>query len=960
MEQQQQQQHVPSSSSPSMLQQGGGGGGLGGGDAIINTNININSNNSINPSTAMSSSQFQSNQVPPPQQQQQQPGFTSQNPFSQSSIPTTNPFASFPASFPDMSFLTEAASGISSGIGGTSMAMSIPSLPTDQSSFSSITSSILQDGLAGTLPVTTAGDPQLIPAALLATMTFANNNNLNLNMNGNTMEGLQSGSGNVNGVVGNELGLGGAGNMTGIEGFGNTVEGDNGGDINGGGADPMVEMSSSAMPSTTTSVPMPGISAELPSTTTPVTGSLSDGDSSSPALNVNMNIDISMGDSISTTINTTSTPTTSTPTLANGPTSSIPQPPEQQQQQQQHQQQPESTPVSTKPVPPTPQEIVQEMELYYASQRFIHQEKLQSDQELRNRSKVDERVKTVAEAAKVVARIKESCTPKNVVKGQPLPPAFSFVAMPRTDEELLELANTSESLCPIRLDLEIEGIKIKDSFVWNVNEPFFTPYKFAEILCEDFKLPSQLFAATIAKAIQDQIDEYYDHPLHGGKGITTGRDNEGYAVTDAPDLRVVIKLDITIGGVSLIDSFEWDINCEKNSPEVFADTLITDLGLGLEFKTAIVHAIREQVQIFQKSLFLLEHPFDNTPVDDDELAGCFLKPLTSGVRAPPNIYYEPYLLQGRELEQEKGEKDRERDARRKRRQTGRNRRMLPDRDLPKINRTQLPHPASYSISSTAGHHKRLITLANNQAAAAAASGGQAAFGGISGTMGTRRKTRSETASEAVYGGFKEEFNDSIGTSMLAEAPLASVRNAVVLEWTCLHCKKHASKTALIRHGPQGPNTLCNECGLTYSRTGTLPPQPKTEVKSEDGAPMAPSTLPFLSSSPISIPPKPFVYPTPISTVSPPRAGDRKSNAQHLAPPGGQSHKKGAPPKQKGVSNPGTPWSSPRPVGRPSIASLAAAAAGAGLGAGNSGGVGGGSGSGLAGGPVAGSSLFGAK
>uniref|UniRef100_A0A0K8R858 Putative swi-snf chromatin remodeling complex snf5 subunit n=1 Tax=Ixodes ricinus TaxID=34613 RepID=A0A0K8R858_IXORI len=46
-----------------------------------------------------------------------------------------------------------------------------------------------------------------------------------------------------------------------------------------------------------------------------------------------------------------------------------------------------------------------------------------------------------------------------------------------------------EVLVPIRLDMEIEGHKLRDTFTWNKNESQITPEQFAEILCDDLDLP---------------------------------------------------------------------------------------------------------------------------------------------------------------------------------------------------------------------------------------------------------------------------------------------------------------------------------------------------------------------------------------------------------------------------------------------------------------------------------------
>ena len=46
------------------------------------------------------------------------------------------------------------------------------------------------------------------------------------------------------------------------------------------------------------------------------------------------------------------------------------------------------------------------------------------------------------------------------------------------------------------------------------------------------------------------------------------------------DQRVVIKLNIHLGNISLVDQFEWDIADDKNNPEEFSRKLCADLGLG--------------------------------------------------------------------------------------------------------------------------------------------------------------------------------------------------------------------------------------------------------------------------------------------------------------------------------------------------------------------------------------------
>lgn len=131
-----------------------------------------------------------------------------------------------------------------------------------------------------------------------------------------------------------------------------------------------------------------------------------------------------------------------------------------------------------------------------------------------------------------------------------------------------------------------------------------SPEQFAEVMCDDLRLPPAAFSDQIAKSIREQIDDYnlnassmmkddteesseqkletldlLAHPESTEKEeIEINHDKQGV------ELRTVIKLDITVGNWELVDQFEWDIGYPRNSPEEFAHTLATDLGLSGEFK----------------------------------------------------------------------------------------------------------------------------------------------------------------------------------------------------------------------------------------------------------------------------------------------------------------------------------------------------------------------------------------
>ena len=68
----------------------------------------------------------------------------------------------------------------------------------------------------------------------------------------------------------------------------------------------------------------------------------------------------------------------------------------------------------------------------------------------------------------------------------------------------------------------------------------------------------------------------------------------------------MIKLNIHLGNISLVDQFEWDIADDKNNPEEFSRKLCADLGLGGEFATAVLYSVRGQLAWHQKSYVFSE------------------------------------------------------------------------------------------------------------------------------------------------------------------------------------------------------------------------------------------------------------------------------------------------------------------------------------------------------------------
>ena len=107
-------------------------------------------------------------------------------------------------------------------------------------------------------------------------------------------------------------------------------------------------------------------------------------------------------------------------------------------------------------------------------------------------------------------------------------------------------------------------------------------------------------------------------------------------------------------------------------------------------RTAIAHAIREQVAIYQKSLFLVGHPSDGSAIQDDDLRMSFLPTVSTAARPVDQTQsYQPVINYLSDNELERLDKEREKEANRRRKRNTRGRRgiALPDREPLKTQRT---------------------------------------------------------------------------------------------------------------------------------------------------------------------------------------------------------------------------------------------------------------------------------
>ncbi|CAJ0765043.1 22783_t:CDS:2 [Entrophospora sp. SA101] len=110
-------------------------------------------------------------------------------------------------------------------------------------------------------------------------------------------------------------------------------------------------------------------------------------------------------------------------------------------------------------------------------------------------------------------------------------------------------ADQRDVLIPIRLDVDLDNYRLRDSFTWNLNEKLITPEHFAGIMCDDLDLPVHEFVPIIAESIRTQIQEH--EPF--AENVVTTEDSRDIRFFDSDNEQERI----TSAFRSIEDSEEW-------------------------------------------------------------------------------------------------------------------------------------------------------------------------------------------------------------------------------------------------------------------------------------------------------------------------------------------------------------------------------------------------------------------
>ncbi|GAA5823629.1 hypothetical protein JCM3770_000703 [Rhodotorula araucariae] len=456
--------------------------------------------------------------------------------------------------------------------------------------------------------------------------------------------------------------------------------------------------------------------------------------------------------------------------------------------------------------------------------------------------------------------------------------------VPMSKSYLRSIAQAPETLIPIRLELEHEMYKLRDTFTWNLRETAITPEIFASHLCADMRLPPEHFQRDIVTAVTKQIADaqlsgnYRGHvadaldevreesrawleaymsrrrrlgkePAREGEpGEEDG--GEPLALAELPkvepgvsdELRVAIKLDITLDSIQLVDKFEWDLSDPYNSPEAFAETFAADLGLTGEFRTAIAHSIREQVEFYTRSLCILGYTRGAT-ITEDDLRRDFLPPVGDTFRTDTADEFTPLLNQLTADEVERFDREHEREIRRKRRQTKGRGVTLPERESVRTHRTLVPrslpgHVSYYRDERDNKHYPqpelslpypivakavppKPANLETNSASPLKLLLTKDKLGGAGGLAVVAAANRYKKGQEGTMGGLESPGKQAPVKKRLPGRPnpeaLGLHDHIIDGLWFCANCGCPGGIAVGRRKGPTGKDSLCGTCGKYFHR-----------------------------------------------------------------------------------------------------------------------------------------------
>eukprot|EP01040_Poterioochromonas_malhamensis_P004016 gene4016-4295_t len=179
-------------------------------------------------------------------------------------------------------------------------------------------------------------------------------------------------------------------------------------------------------------------------------------------------------------------------------------------------------------------------------------------------------------------------------------------------------------LVPLKIDVTYKGARYVDTFCWSLYYPAISPEEFAMITCHDLNFPIG-FHQKISLQIIEQLQAYHIL-IDCVKSYSPCIPNWNQKIRQPQTITIGIRH----GPLDYSDKVEWDPMDTLISPEEFARTTCSDLGLPSEIEPAIAHKIREA--LFRWMLNIVQNP----NATDTNIQIEFKVPETRVSLVPPN------------------------------------------------------------------------------------------------------------------------------------------------------------------------------------------------------------------------------------------------------------------------------------------------------------------------------------
>lgn len=140
---------------------------------------------------------------------------------------------------------------------------------------------------------------------------------------------------------------------------------------------------------------------------------------------------------------------------------------------------------------------------------------------------------------------------------------------------------------------------IKQTIMWDLLDTSLTPLMFAKSYVYENSIDY-----TVAPIIAEQIERSINQSMQVAEEqirIHNASSDQSQLISQPPSHLINqllhLSLDLTLNGIRLLDEFIWDPSNHQSSPEQYAETMVGDLGLSMEWIAVVSAEVRRLVEL---------------------------------------------------------------------------------------------------------------------------------------------------------------------------------------------------------------------------------------------------------------------------------------------------------------------------------------------------------------------------